>query len=398
MNNARNLVLVSSALGVTAVVAGVALGLSIDAETKSNSALDQLQNLSLKNVGEISLVDDPDEFKLLGLYPGAGILLERIGNNIVITSTTVGEQGPSGRDGAQGFQGDTGEVGATGADGENGLAVEGPTGATGGQGVTGSNGEQGVSGSSGEQGISGASGQQGISGEQGVSGSSGQQGISGTSGEQGVTGSSGEQGVSGSSGQQGISGASGEQGVSGASGQQGVSGASGSVGATGLTGASGNQLAIFSQWTPVTVASTMVQTTLLTTGAGSLVVPATLILGSILRLTIAGFITALTGDNLQLTFSLAANGQAVMSYTFASDVTAVTFEMEFFLIVRTEGASGATRTAMAFIFSNNATSGFLNNIQIGLLDTTVTNTINVTALWSTTTGSVQAAIVEVQRQ
>ncbi len=141
-------------------VAVSALGVSIDAENKSNDALNQLQGLTLKNVGTISLVASPSELKMLGLLAGSGISIDRVVDNAVITCTTVGQQGASGADGKQGDAGDAG-----------------PSGSSGQQGVSGENGVSGASGSSGQQGASGASGS---SGQQGSSGSSGASGASGS--------------------------------------------------------------------------------------------------------------------------------------------------------------------------------------------------------------------------
>ncbi len=155
-------------------VATCALGVSIDAEVKSNDALNQLKDLTLKNVGTISLVANPSELKMLGLLAGTGISIERVADNAVITCTTVGQQGASGADGKKGDTGDTGDAGSSGSSGQQGVSGQ--------QGASGSSGQQGASGSSGQQGASGESGQQGASGPSG--GPPGATGASGASGQQ----------------------------------------------------------------------------------------------------------------------------------------------------------------------------------------------------------------------
>ncbi len=197
MSNAP-LIAAGSIAGIGLATAIAALGVSIDAENRASDAQTKIQAMTLKNVGLISLVSDPVELKILGLSPGAGISIERLLDNVVITCTTTGQQGASGADGKQGDTGPDGKVGASGEQGASGSS-----------GQSGQQGESGSSGSSGQQGSSGSSGQ---NGQQGVSGESGEQGVSGSSG------SSGQQGASGSSGQQGASGSSGSQGSSGASG------------------------------------------------------------------------------------------------------------------------------------------------------------------------------------
>ncbi len=102
------------------VLGGVALGLAIDAECKSNNALNELQTKTLKNLGRNSLVANADTLTLRGLEAGQGITLEVTTDNVVISA----DQGPSGSQGPTGTSGVNGVDGATGASGP-GLANEG---------------------------------------------------------------------------------------------------------------------------------------------------------------------------------------------------------------------------------------------------------------------------------
>lgn len=152
-----------------------------------------------------------------------GIALSSTAANIVLDSKenqatghaseldiTVVSQGPTGATGAQGIQGPVGPVGATGA--------------------------QGPMGPVGAQGLQGPAGPQGIPGPTGPAGATGAQGPAGPVGATGATGATGAQGPAGPVGATGATGATGAQGPAG---PVGATGAQGPAGATGATGAPG---------------------------------------------------------------------------------------------------------------------------------------------------------------
>lgn len=92
-------------------------------------------------------------------------------NNGVITAQASLLQGPTGATGPQGIQGPKGDTGATGPQGIQGP--KGDTGLAGAKGDTGATGSQGIQGPKGDTGATGATGSQGIQGLKGDTGATG---------------------------------------------------------------------------------------------------------------------------------------------------------------------------------------------------------------------------------
>jgi hypothetical protein len=171
---------------------------------------------------------------------GSGINIDSTNpDELLITSTIVGESGISGFSGYSGFSGQSGFSGFSGQSGFSGFSGQsgfsGAVGTSGFSGGTGVSGFSGFSGISGFSGFSGFSGRSGFSGVSGFSGFSGASGFSGERGEQGLRGFDGETGFSGYSGYSGFSGFPGQPGMDGETGFSGYSGFSGFSGANGET-------------------------------------------------------------------------------------------------------------------------------------------------------------------
>jgi len=155
---------------------------------------------------------------------------------IIITLSPIGDNGPIGYTGSAGLQGYTGSqgVGYTGSAGLQGYT--GSQGIEGQIGYSGSQGNIGYTGSQGDIGFTGSIGPIGYAGSRGYSGSKGDigsQGYTGSIGLQGYTGSKGDTGLQGYSGSKGDTGL---QGIIGYSGSQGYSGSKGDIGYTGSQG------------------------------------------------------------------------------------------------------------------------------------------------------------------
>ncbi|QHT66263.1 hypothetical protein GXP67_06120 [Rhodocytophaga rosea] len=132
--------------------------------------------------------------------------------------------GPKGDTGAQGMKGDTGSQGVQG--------IKGDTGDTGVQGPQGIQGEKGDKGDTGAQGLTGSQGQKGDKGDQG---DIGPQGLIGATGAKGDKGDIGDQGIQGLQGPQGGIGPKGDKGDQGDTGPQGLTGINGTNGFNSLT-------------------------------------------------------------------------------------------------------------------------------------------------------------------
>jgi hypothetical protein len=119
-------------------------------------------------------------------------------NEVFVTWSIVGPQGPRGPVGPQGAQG---PVGPRGPKGEAGP--QGPQGPQGAKGATGPQGATGPAGAKGDKGDKGDKGETGEKGEKGDTGPAGAVGPQGEAGPQGITGAQGPQGAQGEAGPQG---------------------------------------------------------------------------------------------------------------------------------------------------------------------------------------------------
>ena len=164
--------------------------------------------------------------------------------NITVTLSAVGDNGPIGYTGSVGY---TGSIGFTGSQGIQGVAgftgsqgIEGQRGFTGSQGpigYTGSKGTDGQIGFTGSMGLIGYVGSRGYTGSRGDTGFNGSQGLIGYTGSKGTDGSIG---YTGSKGTDGSTGYTGSQGV-GYTGSIGFTGSKGDAGISGYTGSKGDQ-------------------------------------------------------------------------------------------------------------------------------------------------------------
>ncbi len=267
---------------------------------------------------------------------------------------------------------------------------------------SGSTGTSGTSGSSGTSGIDGSSGTSGTSGTSGSNGTDGSSGTSGTSGSNGTDGSSGTSGTDGSSGTSGTSGSNGTDGSSGTSGLNGSSGTSGIDGSSGTSGTSGTSAApapfptvygLFSQTgNSVTVSGTTTETTLIDGGVGTLTVgPNQFQAGDSFRADFGGLLNSRNGDDITIRVKtttgviLADSGPQNMD-TGTNDV----WQFSINFTIRKTGVAGVAEIVSLGVFhttkqSNSSQTGFaFNTVNNTTFDTTVSNTLDVTVQFNTT--------------
>lgn len=232
-----------------------------------------------------------------------------------------------------------------------------------------------------------------------LNGAAGGDGSSGTSGANGSSGTSGVNGPQGVQGLQGIAGSNGTSGSSGVSGTSGISGSSGSSGSSGTSPVFPLPVVygLYSQTAnSTTVTNTVVESTLIGTGVGTLSVPANgFSVGDSFRGVFGGVINAENNQTIRIRMR---TGSVILLDSglenLGSAVTNDVWSLNVDFTVRQIGAAGVASIVSLGSFhytkTNNASvQGFgFNVVNNTTFDTTVNNTLNVTIEWgSASTGN-----------
>lgn len=138
----------------------------------------------------------------------------------------------------------------------------------------------------------------------------------------------------------------------------------------------------YCQTTEKTVANTVTETTLITSGVGS--VNAGFEIGTAVRISIAGFFSSDNTGTTQLTLSYTINGQAMVNIipTVPQNVTNNGFESHMLLIARDDGASGFTGKPQGKLSMGSGQTGY-DYYGVATVNRTVQDgAVNVTAQWS----------------
>jgi hypothetical protein len=309
------------------------------------------------------------------------------------TSGTSGPQGPSGSQGVQGSQGIQGVQGVQGVQGETGAALT----------VLGSYPDLAAF-------LAGAGGSPGAAGEAWLIESDGSLYIWNTATNawedvgdlQGPAGVQGAQGIQGIQGSQGVQGIQGVAGTAGTAGTSGLAGSSGSSGTAGLSGTSGTSYSpplpvvygLYAQTANSTaVTGTITESTLIGSGVGSLSIPANgFTVGDSFGATFGGILS--TGNNQTFRIRVKA-GSTVLLDSGVQNITNITnnvWSLEISFTIRALGAAGVASIVSLGTFHylktvNGTFEGFsFNTLNNTTFDTTVSNTLNVTIEWGSTSG------------
>jgi hypothetical protein len=150
--------------------------------------------------------------------------------------------------------------------------------------------------------------------------------------------------------------------------------------------------ALFAQTATATVANTVTQTTLVSTGVGSVTLPADyLVAGKTLRVRASGFLSDTGTPNLTMrvkfgTTVIASTGAVALNGTISNNV----WLLECDITCRAAGASGTVFGQGKFFFDNSAqtgkTEGMVNTATV-TIDTTAAQAISVTAEWDAASAS-----------
>lgn len=155
------------------------------------------------------------------------------------------------------------------------------------------------------------------------------------------------------------------------------------TGAAATTGAA--LFGLFSQTAQgTTVTNTTTETDILGTGVGTLSVPAnTFKVGDAYHAKVGGTISAQNGDEITIRVKDGATVLATTGLISLQAVTALAWEIEIDFTIRTIGVAGQIFTNGNFAYNRNTGSleGFVFS-DVQTIDTTVVNTLMVTAEWN----------------
>ena len=222
----------------------------------------------------------------------------------------------------------------------------------------------------------------------GAAGGDGSSGTSGTSGTTGTSGSSGVNGTSGTSGTSGLNGTSGTSGSSGSSGSSGTTGTSGTSGVSPTLPVSVNY-GLFAQTansTPVT--NTVVETSLINGGVGTLSVPANgFSVGNSFVAVMAGILNVTNNQTIRIKVK---TGSIILLDSGAQPITNITnnvFSLNVNFTIRQLGTAGVASIVSLGTFHyvktvNGVIEGFsFNVVNNTTFDTTISNTLDITVQW-----------------
>ena len=274
-----------------------------------------------------------------------------------------------------------------------------------------------VVGPQGPQGIQGIQGEQGVEGQQGIQGETGEQGTAGNSvtllgsyadlaafnaGAGSLPGANiGDAWILLSDGSLmtwngtawfdagDIKGPQGEQGIQGIQGIQGEQGIQGVQGIQGPVGPSGSLFAQTGNSTPIS--GTIVETTLINGGVGTLTVPANgFSVGDSFRAIFGGVLNAANNQTIRIRVKAGSVLLLDSGLQPISNISNAVFSLNIDFTVRQIGGAGVASIVTLGSFhynksSNAVVEGFgFNVINNTTFNTTINNTLNVTVQWGST--------------
>jgi hypothetical protein len=195
----------------------------------------------------------------------------------------------------------------------------------------------------------------------------------------------GATGPTGATGATGPEGPQGEQGIQGEQGTQGVQGIQGPAGLPGLFAQTGDG-------GPVT--ATVVETTILGPGVGSLAVPANMFqIGDSFEASLDGIISCVGSATIHIRVKTLTG--VILADTGIIDLDTTTSKswlLTLYFTIRTLGGTGTASISSGGLFSYIKNSGtnfegyVLTNVNNTTFDTTIDNTLDVTIEWNTNNG------------
>ena len=133
-----------------------------------------------------------------------------------------------------------------------------------------------------------------------------------------------------------------------------------------------------------TVTNTTTETSIVGTGVGSLTVPANgFVVGDSYHAKIGGVISAQNGDDITINIKSGSTVLATTGLIELEPVTSMAWEIELDFTIRAIGASGEIVTNGNFAYNRNTGTleGYVFQDTV-TFDTTVSNTLDITAEWN----------------
>lgn len=156
----------------------------------------------------------------------------------------------------------------------------------------------------------------------------------------------------------------------------------------------------YTQTSAVTVANTVTESTLLSSGVGSLTLPANfLVTGKTVKITVAGVHSATANPNITINIKLGSTTVMTTGIVTSGNSTNAFFEIHGFITCYTTGATGTVWAEGYYVETGGGTGRFsMGNSAATTIDTTASQTINVTATWGTasTSNTITASVAMVE--
>lgn len=147
--------------------------------------------------------------------------------------------------------------------------------------------------------------------------------------------------------------------------------------------------AVFTQTAPVTVANTVAETTLTGTGQGALTLPANFFVpGRTIKIILAGFHSAIGGPTIDVRIKLGSNILLDTGAVNTSNSTNAYIELRGYITCATTGVSGTVNAQGKYSEAGGGANefGMVNTSPI-TINTTISQTLNITAQWGTASSS-----------
>jgi hypothetical protein len=148
---------------------------------------------------------------------------------------------------------------------------------------------------------------------------------------------------------------------------------------------------LFTQTNTATVSNTVAETTILGTGIGTLILPANFLnVGKVIELDLAGYMNTSGTPNLRVRVYLGSTVIYDSGNITTNATTNAGFQSKYVITCRTVGASGTVFTQGVLSYATSSTTA--HHIDGGqtsavTVNTTVSNTLNVTVEWGTASSS-----------
>ena len=146
---------------------------------------------------------------------------------------------------------------------------------------------------------------------------------------------------------------------------------------------------LFTQTASVTVANTTTQTTLLDGGVGSVTLPVNFFYpGRTLRITLYGYHSTVANPNITMRVKFGSTTILTTGAVASGNSTNTAIKLEGFVTCRTDGATGTVIGQGTYTEAGGGANIFdMTNTATTTIDTTASQTVDITVQWGTASAS-----------